>query len=90
MIQGIAVLSGMGNGDALASGQESANFGSMSHVSQSKWDAAFGSAKPKRVSKKARRAKLLQGFIQPFLGTELSQAEGDQIIEFILTRIRKP
>lgn len=35
-------MGGFGSGDRLARGAKSANFGSMSHVSQSRWDEIFG------------------------------------------------
>lgn len=39
-----------GGGDVLARGARSANFGSMSHVPQNKWDAIFGPADTKKVA----------------------------------------
>ncbi len=45
---------GTNRGDLLARGAASANFGSMSHISQSKWDSIFG-PNPKLTQRKKKK-----------------------------------
>jgi hypothetical protein len=76
------------DGDALASGRaRTATFGGASSVSQDKWDEIWGKPKKRRA---AGDTRLVRQILADLMGVELTKGEGERIVAFVRSRIRRP